>query len=131
MKRRSVCCLYRTFQLIETWGEVLVFWSIAMILGYFFIGIAKVVEELIAAPGDKPEQRKNRSLLETAHLLVLWPRHVPMPWAALTAHVLVVAAVLWGLSYFVGDLFVRAGIVVGLFIVVLSWFVARTGKRAQ
>ncbi len=131
MKRRSLRCLYRTFQLIETWGEVLVFWSIAMILGYFFIGIAKVVEELNAAPGDKPEQRKNRSLLEAAHLLVLWPRHVPMPWAALTAHVLVVAAVLWGLSYFVGDLFVRAGIVVGLFIVVLSWFVARTGKRAQ
>lgn len=107
------------------------FWSIAMILGYFFIGIAKVVEELNAPPDDRPGRRKDRNLLQAAHLLVLWPRHVPMPWAALTAHVLVVAAVLWGLGYFVSDLFVRAGIVVGMLVVVLSWFVVRTGRRAQ
>ncbi len=107
------------------------FWSIAMILGYFFIGIAKVVEELNASPDDKPGSRKNQNLLQAAHLLVLWPRYVPMPWAALTAHVLIVAAVLWGLGYFVGDLFVRAGIVAGLFVVVLSWFVIRTGKQAR
>ena len=84
-----------------------------------------------AAPDEKSRHGGSRNLFQVAHLLVLWPRHVPMPWAALSAHVLIVAAILWGLGYFVGDLFVRAGIVVGLFIVVLSWFVARTGKRAQ
>jgi hypothetical protein len=108
-----------------------VFWSIAMILGYFFIGIAKVVEEVSASPADRPEHGKNRDLFQAAHMLVLWPRYVPMPWAALTAHVLVVAAILWGLGYFVDDLFVRAGIVVGMLIVVLSWYLIRTGKRTR
>ncbi len=101
------------------------FWSIAMILGYFFIGVAKIAEELNANPDGKPGHRKNRNLLDVAHLLVLWPRYVPMPWAALTAHVLIVAAVLWGLGYFVSDLFVRAGIVVGLLIAALTWYLTR------
>ncbi len=79
-------------------GDILVFWSIAMILGYFFIGIAKVVEEVNASPADRPGHGKNRDLFQAAHMLVLWPRYVPMPWAALTAHVLVVAARLVGLG---------------------------------
>lgn len=107
------------------------FWSIAMILGYFFIGIAKVVEALNAAPDDKSGHGGSRNLLQVAHLLVLWPRHVPMPWAALSAHVLIVAAILWGLGYFVSDLLVRAGIVVVLLVVALSWYLVRTGRQAR
>lgn len=104
------------------------FWSIAMILGYFFIGVAKVAEEMSAKPDDKAGHGKNRNLFDVIHFLVLWPRYVPMPWAALTAHVLVVAAILWGLGYLVSDLFVRAAIVVGLLIAALSWYLARTRR---
>lgn len=118
-------------QLAEALGDMLVFWSIAMILGYFFIGAAKVAEALNAAPDEKSRHGGSRNLFQVAHLLVLWPRHVPMPWAALSAHVLIVAAILWGLGYFVGDLFVRAGIVVALLVVALSWYLVRTGKQAQ
>lgn len=107
------------------------FWSVAMILGYFFIGIAKVVEGFNVSPADRPAYAKSRDPVQVVQALFLWPRYVPMPWAALTAHVLIVAAILWGLGYFIDDLFVRAGVVVGMLAIVLSWYTIRVGRRVR
>ena len=101
------------------------FWSVAIILGYFFAGIARFAEDLNARPMNRPVQNPFQLL----YGLFFWPRYVPTPWMALTIHVAIVAAVLSGLGYVVGDLLVRAGIVAGLLVVVFIAHLRRGNGR--
>ena len=92
------------------------FWLSCAALGYYWAGLAKVIDDFKARAMDRPAYASGRNPWLMIYALLVWPRHTPRPIIPFVVHLLMAAVPMWGLSYIIDELAIRVCIGFGLLV---------------
>lgn len=111
----------------------MLFWLASAALGYYWAGLAKVINDFGATPMNRPLYASGPNPWVTTYALLLWPRHTPGGTAVISivVHSLMAALLLWGLSYIIDDLVIRVCIGFGLLVALtIPYLIRARGNSA-